>query len=233
MSERLAALQDADTAIDQLGFRRARLPEREAASAARRERAANASRTAAVEQRRAELAAAVAAAEAEGEQLTRQRERLQAQLKTVISPREAEALMHEIDTIGERRNALDDAELEHLEEDAALSDELDQLAAAVAGLDATAADAERDLAGAERAIDDEVAGLRSQREALAAELDESARADYESRRKHFGGVAVARLTGKTCSGCHLDLSTSDVEQVRRTPPGTIADCPQCGRILVP
>jgi predicted nucleic acid-binding Zn-ribbon protein len=165
--------------------------------------------------------------------LTKQRERLQAQLKTVIAPREAEALMHEIDAIGERRNALDDVELEHLEEDSALADQLAELDAARPQLESALEEASAALAAAEAGIDAEVAELRARREGLAAVLDDRVRADYESRRGHFGGVAVARLNGKTCSGCHLDLSTSDVEQVRRTPPDKVADCPQCGRMLVP
>ena len=233
LSERLLALQDADTAIDQLGFRRARLPEREAAKAAETGRASNASRAAAIDARRAELADAIASAETEGELLTKQRERLQAQLKTVIAPREAEALMHEIDTLGERRSALDDVELEHLEEDGRLAEEHAELDAAVDALDEAVARTAAALRDVETEIDTEVAALRAQRDAAAAALEPSVIADYESRRSHFGGVAVARLNGKTCSGCHLDLSTSDVEQVRRTPPGEVADCPQCGRMLVP
>jgi predicted nucleic acid-binding Zn-ribbon protein len=141
--------------------------------------------------------------------------------------------MHEIDAIGERRNALDDVELEHLEEDSALADQLAEFEAARPQLESAREEAAAALAAAEAGIDAEVAELRARRDGLAAVLDDRTRADYESRRAHFGGVAVARLNGKTCSGCHLDLSTSDVEQVRRTPPEKVADCPQCGRMLVP
>jgi predicted nucleic acid-binding Zn-ribbon protein len=233
LTDDLLALQDVDTAIDLLGHRRARLPERDAAAAAEQRRRANITSSAATSARRDELAAAVAADEAESERLTKQRERLQAQLKTVIAPREAEALMHEIDAIAERRNALDDVELEHLEEDAALADQQAALDADRPGLDDASSEATAALAAAEAGIDAELADLRGRRGGLSDVLAERVRADYESRRKHFGGVAVARLNGKTCSGCHLDLSTSDVEQVRRTPPDKVADCPQCGRMLVP
>ena len=44
-------------------------------------------------------------------------------------------------------------------------------------------------------------------------------ADYERLRDHFGGVAVARLEGRRCSGCHLDLSTSEFEQLVATRDG--------------
>jgi predicted nucleic acid-binding Zn-ribbon protein len=46
-------------------------------------------------------------------------------------------------------------------------------------------------------------------------------------------VAVARLEGTRCGGCHLDLSTSELDAVKAVGAGEFADCPQCGRLLVP
>ena len=64
-------------------------------------------------------------------------------------------------------------------------------------------------------------------------LDGGALADYERRRARLGGVAVAKLDGRRCGGCHLDLSTVELDAVKATPPGEYTDCPQCGRMLVP
>ena len=69
---------------------------------------------------------------------------------------------------------------------------------------------------------------------LVGRLDGAALERYERLRARLGGVAVARLDGSRCSGCHLDLST---QRARRrssaSAPGEFADCPQCGRLLVP
>ncbi len=62
--------------------------------------------------------------ERDGDALTAQRSRLEAQLRTVVAPREAEALMHELETIGHRRDELDDQELAYLEEQSELADEV-------------------------------------------------------------------------------------------------------------
>ena len=43
----------------------------------------------------------------------------------------------------------------------------------------------------------------------------------------------ARLVGSHCDGCHLELSSVEVEKIRALPPGEVATCEQCGRILVP
>lgn len=233
LSDDLVALQEVDSAIDQLGFRRSRLPEREAAAAAAAQRETTRRRVAAIESRRTELEQAVAAAEAEGASLTTQRERLEAQLKTIIAPREAEALMHEIDTIKQKLDALDDTELEHLEEESRLADELAEVEAALPAIEESQASADAALAAAEAEIDAEVATLTERRSELAGRLDERALADYEAARRHHGGVAVARLDGRQCTGCNMDLSTSELERVRATAAGEVTECPNCGRLLVP
>ncbi|MGB8857761.1 MAG: C4-type zinc ribbon domain-containing protein, partial [Ilumatobacteraceae bacterium] len=55
---------------------------------------------------------------------------------------------------------------------------------------------------------------------------------YERVRKQFGGVGVARLEGSHCSGCHMDLSPRELDIVKAVPADTLAECPQCGRIMV-
>jgi predicted nucleic acid-binding Zn-ribbon protein len=89
------------------------------------------------------------------------------------------------------------------------------------------------LLSAEAEIDAEVSALTARRADLSAALDGARLADYERRRRHHGGVAVATLDGRRCRGCNLDLSTSELEQVKALAPGELADCPQCGRLLVP
>lgn len=233
LTDDLLALQHADSAIDQLGHRRAGLPERAALTAAQAEVARSQKVIAALIARQRELTESVEASEHHGAELTTKRTRLQAQLKTVIAPREAEALMHELDTLAAERDALDDAELEALEEQSQLVDDLAAAHAAEPALARTLEAAAAALAAVEDQIDREIAELTVTRGEVAGRLDGGVLADYERHRKHFGGVAVAHLEGRKCSGCNLDLSTSEFEQVRATPPGELAECPQCGRILIP
>ena len=86
---------------------------------------------------------------------------------------------------------------------------------------------------AEAAIDGELAGIGAAREAVVARLDAAHLERYERLRARLGGVAVARLDGSRCSGCHLDLSTAELSRSERRAPVELADCPQCGRMLVP
>ena len=75
-------------------------------------------RRAALRSRIDELGASIDDAERRGADLLAHRQRLEQQMKTVIAPREAEALMHEMATLTEQTDELDGHELEALEEQA-------------------------------------------------------------------------------------------------------------------
>lgn len=227
----LLALQDIDAAIDQIGHRRRRLPE-----LARRAAAASTVRTLtderdAATQRAAQAEEEVAAAEKSALDLAAKRARLDGQLKTIISPREAEALMHEIATLDGRRDELDELEL-----DALGRQEEAEGAAATAAADLPAA--EEALATAQAGLDEAGAGLdaelaaqRAARDEAAARLSAGDLAAYERARVQFDGVAIAKLEGAQCTGCHLDLARADIDALRALGPGAVGECPQCGRYL--
>ena len=99
LSDDLLELQRFDSTIDQLTFRRANLPERTAAQEASGALARTARHIAELIARQGALTESIEKAELLGSELTTQRERLQAQLRTVTSPREADALTHELDML--------------------------------------------------------------------------------------------------------------------------------------
>ncbi|MET0324481.1 MAG: C4-type zinc ribbon domain-containing protein [Ilumatobacteraceae bacterium] len=233
LTDDLLELQRIDTTTDQLTHRRAHLPERAASTEASGQLRANRQRRAAAVARDGELEQAIGGLERDGEALTTHRTRLEAQLKTVIAPREAEALMHELATIAERRDALDDQELGFLDEQSELAGEVARLDDAVPELEAAATAAAATLAAAEASITAELTELATERAGLVGGLDAAALERYEFLRSRLGGVAVAKLDGSRCSGCHLDLSRSELDAVKHVGAGEFADCPQCGRLLVP
>jgi uncharacterized protein len=233
LTDDLLELQRVDTTLDQLAHRRTRLPERDAASIADAALENAERRRGELSSRNDELDAAVTGLERDGVTLTAQKSRLEAQLKTVIAPREAEALMHELDTLAQRRDELDDQELAHLEDQSALADELQALDEQLPELRSRADEARAALAGAEAVVVGEVGQLSVSRSEVIARIDAGLLRRYEQLRARLGGVAVARLEGSRCGGCHLDLSTTELAEVRAVPAGQLAECPQCGRLLVP
>jgi hypothetical protein len=70
--------------------------------------------------------------------------------------------------------------------------------------------------------------------ATEAALLPAALADrYEVLRQRLKGSGVARLVGHQCGGCHLELSSGEIERIKAQSPDTVVTCDQCGRILVP
>jgi hypothetical protein len=154
-------------------------------------------------------------------------------MKTVIAPREAEALMHEIATLDERVDALDIAELEALEEQSEIDDRLTAHLRDESALRDAVTSADVALQRATSEIDTELDGLATRRSTQRAELSDSALARYD-RVRGSSGVAVARLVGHRCEGCHLDMSAAEVDEVKDQAANAdgVAECPNCGRILV-
>jgi hypothetical protein len=232
VSHSILELQAADTRADQLRHRREHLPEQQRVDAERSAHAAWERRRDGLRRRLEELDAVIARSEAESHEIDLQRARLEKQMKTVIAPREAEALMHEIAVLKERREALDDAELSALEEQAEVDDDLSTHLAGEDSLNSAIAVAEEAAAAAASDIDTELAEIGSRHDELRAAVDGVLLERYDRLRKH-DMVAAAALNGTRCEGCHLDLSAAELDEVRAAArAGGVADCPHCGRLLV-
>lgn len=230
--ELLLALQAVDTDADQLAHRRANSDVRARFVAASGESTRWEQRRDELQQRIAELGAVIESAEERGAELLAHRQRLDQQLKTVIAPREAEALMQEIATIESQRDELDTAELEALEEQAVADDQLVAHLGAEAAVRDTTARAADALAAEIAEIDAELARLDGRRGELRAAISEALLATYDRKRAALG-VAVAPLVGKQCQGCHLELSAAEIDTVKDEAAATgVTDCPDCGRLLI-
>jgi predicted nucleic acid-binding Zn-ribbon protein len=233
--EDLLAVQDLDTAADVLHHRRDHLPEREALDAAQVQLAALEAEAAPVRERRHELARAQQALEDELAALAGKTDQANATLYggTVSNPRELQSLQDEIAALGRRRSQIEDKVLEQMVEAEPVDAELDAIAARRDAIDGQAVAATAALAQVEAAIDEELADIEAKRAPLAAGLDEALLARYEKLRARMKGVAVARLEGASCRGCHLTLPAAEAEQVRREARESgIATCPECDRLLV-
>lgn len=233
MSAALLELQAADTMADQLKQRRDTLAERDQVQSAKNALLRwNEARTV-VRRRIDELTTEIEGAEKQAASVDRKRDKLQAQLRTVLAPREAEALQHEIATLEQRRSELDDAELAALEEQERLESELADLAAREEPLTEEYLSAENALADAESDIDGELTRLAERLDGLRADVPKSVLKQYDRLRKN-NVVAAATLAGSRCDGCHLDLSAAEIDIVRETAAKKdgIADCPHCARLLV-
>lgn len=230
----LLVIQDHDTAADRLRHQRASLPERAALAAAEARQAELDTTLAEVEGRQQELARRQRGLEDEVAALTDKIADVERRLYggSVSAPRELQALQADQESLARHRSELEDEVLDLMETREPIDAEVARLQAERAGIDAEADQLRAAIGAAEAVIDAELAGEEEHRAAAAADLPEELLDRYEGLRTRLGGVGAARLTGGSCTGCHLTLSATQVDHIKHTAPDELVLCENCGRILV-
>ena len=133
----------------------------------------------------------------------------------------------------ERRAELEELELVAMLDQDRVDAELAALRERMTPLQVHADELRAQIGRDELEIDAELASAIGTRAAEAALLPTALSDRYEALRARLKGTGAARLIKNRCDGCHLELSSVEVEKIRALPPGEVATCEQCGRILVP
>lgn len=230
----LLTLQDLDTAIDQHRHQRATLPERGELVSLEGAVASTTRAREEVARRRAEIVAVQEGAEAE---LAASEERLAVVRRRMgsgdaASARDVTALSSGIDHLVERVSHLEDEVLAAMEERAPLDEQIALSDSELAGYAERRQALQAALTVSESRLDQEIVQLEDGRQAARAALAPERLALYDRLRPRLGGVAVARLVGSHCDGCHLTLPATEIDRLRREPPDALLYCDQCGRILI-
>ncbi|MFZ9397949.1 MAG: zinc ribbon domain-containing protein [Ilumatobacteraceae bacterium] len=228
----LAAVQAIDTALDQARHARPRLPEVIEHQAAERDLVAVRAQIADIRRRQSEAQRELDGVEESSAEIDAHRSRLERQMKTIIAPREAEALQHELHTLATRRGALDDRGLELLEASSAADEEIAELSQVeVRAAESEARAAER-RAAAEADADARIADMVVHRNEAVSVVSAADVAAYDRQRAACGGVAVTAIAHGKCGGCHMEISKSELDAIKRLPADEVAECPSCARWLV-
>jgi predicted nucleic acid-binding Zn-ribbon protein len=229
----LLSVQEHDTTLDQLTHKRRTMPARAELEAAMAELAKLEQRAAEVEATRHELARAQQRLEDDISAISDKAAQHDKTLYsgTVGNPRELQAMQDEIASLKRRISQLEDQELELMEQIEPLDADLARLAAERAALDERATGLRAQIAEDEVSIDEQLATVRSERDALVAGVEPELLAEYEQLRPHSGGIAIARLVNGSCGGCHLGLSAVEIDRIKKLPPEAIVHCEECGRLL--
>ncbi len=232
--DRLLELQAVDTEIDQCRHRRDHASERQDLAGVRRAIDELAGPRREFEQQRRQLADTQAELERQVEAAGQRATQIDARMRSgqVTAARDLTAMDDELHHLRSHVSGLEDRILEVMEALEPIDRELAALEAQAAELSARRATLEAAVAELDRAADEELAALAERRAALAAAIPEQLRTRYEDIRARTGGVGAARLVGSTCSGCHLELPSMEVDRIRKAPEGALITCEQCGRILV-
>ncbi len=231
----LLAVQDLDTSITQMEHRRAALAETSGLAAVEGELATLEAELADASGRRAGLTATQKELEGQIAGITERRDLVEKRLyaATGSSARDLQAMNEEVKHLTDRRAELEELELVAMLDADPIDAELAALRERMAPLEVKAKELREHVEQERLELDAAIAAAAGARTAEATQLPTALSDRYETLRARLKGTGAARLIGSHCDGCHLELPSMEVERIRALPPGEVATCEQCGRILIP
>ncbi|HUY86534.1 MAG TPA: C4-type zinc ribbon domain-containing protein [Acidimicrobiales bacterium] len=228
------ALQEQDSAIDRLQFKSDNLPDKFVLAdiESNLERLGSLRTTAEGQIR--ELLKRQKSLEADASGLASRIESIDKQMYagTITSPKDLQAMSHEIDTLKLRRTEIEDQILDLMEQAEVNATSVEEIKAEMNVAEASAATLKLSIDDQEKTLLEEMDKLKAGREEVATGIVPEMLSRYEAMRGKLDGVAVARLVNGACNGCHLTLPSTEVDRIKHAAGGTLFTCEQCGRILV-
>lgn len=232
--EQLLVVQEHDSAIDRLVYKRANLPEHAALVELDDEQAFLDAERATLADKRHEIAREQGRFEDDAATITNridlENERLYS--GAVTAHKDLQALQAELKVLTARRSAIEDEILGTMELGEPIDAALAEMDAKLENVAQRRVAAQDSLAASELAIDEEVESERTQRTEAALPIDPALLVSYETTRADCGGVGVCRLAGKTCQGCHMHLAAVELDRIRKESDDALIRCGECSRILV-
>ncbi|MFN2385650.1 MAG: zinc ribbon domain-containing protein [Thermoanaerobaculia bacterium] len=168
-------------------------------------------------------------AEADLSDLREKHKKYQSQLRNVQSSREYGAVLNEIDGVDRLIRTTEDRVL-------ALEEEMEQarkdLSQRQENLPGETEEHEDKLKGwrvTQREIDAELVSAKEEIARLEAEIAPKERAEFHRLLEKKGGVAIARVSGGSCSACHVKIRPAALQILKAGREATY--CDSCKRIL--
>jgi predicted nucleic acid-binding Zn-ribbon protein len=230
---RLLDLQDHDVRLSQIAHRRKTLPdhaevERLTTRIRGLESTLVGARTA-----HADVTRELTKAEVDVDQVRQRAARDQKRLDSGQgSPKDMQALQHEVQSLAQRQAVLEDEQL-------AVMERLETVDARVAELQGEVDRTQVELAevtarrdGALATLDAEAEGERNLRAQVAGGIAAELLALYEKVCEQQGGVGAARLHHRRCQGCNMELNPGDLQRIRSSAQDAVLRCEECRRILI-
>lgn len=228
----LLQLQRVDTALLQLAHHQSSLAERTSLAAAKAGLVATQGKHIKLLTELKAVKEDVVALEAANKKCEMAIQKYSQQLKTVIAPREAEALQHEIETERVERSGNDDKELALLEKSETIESQISELAEQIVSQQVSVEQATLALNSALATCEADKQKLDAQRSQVASEIDPKLIKLYDVKRNKRTTPAVADLHGTKCQSCHLDLSVVELSALKKVGAEEFAECPNCDCYLV-
>lgn len=153
----------------------------------------------------------------------------QAQLRAVSSSREYSAALNEIDGVEKLIRSTEDRFLELEEEIEKARADLDEREKTLPAETEAHEERLKDWRGEQRSINEQLDDARKEISRLEAEIPPRDRAEFRRLIEKKHGLAVALVTGSSCSACHVKVRPAAMQSLKQG--REILYCDSCKRIL--
>ncbi|MGI8438384.1 MAG: zinc ribbon domain-containing protein [Chthoniobacterales bacterium] len=155
--------------------------------------------------------------------------RLKTQQYETRKNEEFRAIGNEIERYEKEIRAIEDQELELMEQTDKLKAEVAAEEKKVAGERESVARQLTDLDGKTKTLESQLDSLVKERAEIASRIDEDVLERFERLFASKGNAAVVALEHEVCTGCHMKITAQTSHRVKSG--REIVSCEQCGRIL--
>ncbi len=142
---------------------------------------------------------------------------------------EYRALAHEIETCKSDIVTIEDKQIDLMEKAEACQKDVVKFTREADEAKKLVDDQIKQLGGREENLKKELSELQSNREEIAAAVDETTRGRYERLVRNKGDNVIVGVTHGVCGGCHMKLPAQIIMSCRQQQ--ELVTCTNCGRIL--
>ncbi len=148
------------------------------------------------------------------------------------TPKDLQALQHELTSLARRQGDLEDIEIEVMERAESLAAKVTTLQQQRTELAESVDALQRQLDDALATFDSEATQVASGRADIVAGVGDELVTLYEKIRLSSGGLAAAEIKHRRCGGCRLELNNVDLNRIRIAPEDEVVRCEECRRIMI-
>jgi len=149
----------------------------------------------------------------------------------INNPKELQELQTEIASLKRLINTLEDYQLEVMMAVEEAEADLSNTKEALKETQARQIEQNATLNGEKTRLLEQIERLESERKATLPPINATDLALYEQLRKVRNGVAVVKISSRTCGACGATLTAALIQTTQST--GQLVRCPTCGRVLYP
>ena len=150
--------------------------------------------------------------------------------KAVNTDRELKAVELELASLRGRKAALEETELEYLQQIEDGNKALAEISQTRASISLKLEEELGKLQGQSLNLSAQVTELASKREALSEEIESSLLAIYD--RKAERGIPVGQTLGRDCSACRLAINGVEFDAMMALPEDALPTCPNCDALII-